>query len=240
MSNLVRYFEKLYKDDKENFYNLVKNNLKNKKKMFIVTSNPETFTYGEKNDNYNKLLMDQNTTLVADGISIVKSAKMLKYDVKERITGIDLVTAILKIGNECGYKISLCGARKEVLEKLLQVIKSEYPNIKLGKAIDGYASNLDDFITNVSKDNVDVLLVALGIPNQEEIIYRHLQEFKKGILIGVGGTFDVLSGTKKRAPKIFRKLNLEWLYRIFKEPSRMKRFYQNNIKFMFKIMKLKK
>ena len=83
-------------------------------------------------------------------------------------------------------------------------------------------------------------MVALGIPNQEKLIYKHLKEFKKGIFIGVGGSFDVISGSKKRAPKLFVKFNIEWLYRICKEPSRLKRFWNNNVKFIFKIQKMKK
>ena len=81
----------------------------------------------------------------------------------------------------------------------------------------------------------DIVLVALGMGNQEKLIYKHIDKFKKGIFVGVGGTFDVLSGTKKRAPKVFQKLGLEWLYRIVKEPKRIKRFYDNNVKFMFKL-----
>ena len=80
-------------------------------------------------------------------------------------------------------------------------------------------------------------MVALGIPTQEKLIYKHLADFEKGIFIGVGGSFDVLSGTKQRAPEFFIKHNLEWFYRIMKEPSRIKRFYNNNIKFILKLKK---
>ena len=86
----------------------------------------------------------------------------------------------------------------------------------------------------------DIVLVALGMPIQEKLIYKHLNEFDKGIFVGVGGSFDVLSGTKKRAPEFFIQHNLEWLYRITKEPSRLKRFYNNNIKFLFNVNKEKK
>ena len=77
------------------------------------------------------------------------------------------------------------------------------------------------------------------LKKQEKLIYKHLNSFKKGIFVGVGGSFDVISGTKKRAPKLFIKLNLEWLYRIVTEPKRLKRFYNNNIKFILKIRKEK-
>ena len=81
-------------------------------------------------------------------------------------------------------------------------------------------------------------MVALGVPSQEKLIYKHLDEFKKGIFIGVGGSFDVLSGTKKRAPKLFIKTNTEWLYRIICEPKRLKRFWNNNVKFIIKVKNL--
>ena len=98
----------------------------------------------------------------------------------------------------------------------------------------------DIVFKEIIKLKPDVVMVALGIPNQEKLIYKHLKEFKKGIFIGVGGSFDVISGSKKRAPKLFVKLNIEWLYRICKEPSRLKRFWNNNVKFIFKIQKMKK
>ena len=85
------------------------------------------------------------------------------------------------------------------------------------------------------KQKPDIILVAWGIPAQEKLIYKHLDKFDKGIFVGVGGSFDVISGHKKRAPKIFIKLNLEWLYRIIKEPKRLKRFYDSNVKFLFKV-----
>ena len=91
----------------------------------------------------------------------------------------------------------------------------------------------------LSKEKPDIVLVALGIPLQEKLIYKHLNKFDKGIFVGVGGSFDVISGHKKRAPKIFIKLNLEWLYRILKEPKRLKRFYDSNVKFLFKVKKYK-
>ena len=105
--------------------------------------------------------------------------------------------------------------------------------------MNGYTKDKDLFFDEISKTKPDIVMVALGIPNQERLIYKHLNKFDKGVFIGVGGSFDVLSGYKKRAPKFFVNHNLEWLYRITKEPKRLKRFWNNNVLFIFKIRKYK-
>ncbi len=237
---MLSYFAKLYSKTKEEFYQDVAKNLKEEKRMFIVTANPETFNHGIEDSDFNDLLLNENTTLIPDGIGIVKSAQMLKYPVKERITGVDLASKLLELGSSHHLKIALLGAQEEVLNSLIKVINNNYPNLKIIKYENGYTKDKDKFFTALKSLEPDICLVALGIPAQEKLIYKHLNKFKKGIFVGVGGSFDVLSGTKKRAPKLFQKLNIEWLYRLIKEPKRIKRFYQNNIKFIFKVRKLKK
>ncbi len=237
---MKKYFEKLYKEGKDNFYDLVKEKLSKKEKMFIVTANPETFTYGENDKEFNKLLVDKETTLIPDGIGIVKAANILKYNIKERITGIDLANELMDICNINKYKVALIGAKEEVINALRKVIKDKYPGIDLVATENGYVEDKDSFFDKIKNKDIDVCLVALGIPNQEKLIYKHLKKFKKGVFVGVGGSFDVMSGTKKRAPKIFQKLNLEWLYRIVCEPKRIGRFWNNNVKFIFKVKKISK
>ena len=232
-------FEKLYNKDVESFYNILKKNLKNNKKMFIVTANPETFMMSENDMEMQKILMDQNTILVPDGIGIVKAARMIDFDVKERITGIDIANELIKQGDALKKKIYFFGAKPEVIESLNKVISEKYPNLKIVGSMDGYIKDKDKVFENIVKLEPDIVLVAMGIPLQEKLIYKHINKFKKGIFVGVGGSFDVISGHKKRAPKLFIKLNLEWLYRILKEPSRIKRFYDSNIKFLVKVRKLK-
>lgn len=237
---MKKYFEKIYKDSKSNFYNLVNSNLKNNKKMFIVTANPETLMVAEKNNNLKNCLLDNRTTLIADGIGVVKGGKYLKYNIKETIPGIELCTKLFEYCNKLGKRIFLFGAKEDVVKKLTQVITSTYPNVNICGYKNGYIENKQAVFEEISKQNPDVILVALGIPKQELLIYNNLERFNKGILIGVGGSFDILSGTKKRAPKLFRKLHLEWLYRIIKEPKRLKRFFNNNIKYIFKLLHCKK
>lgn len=231
---MQKYLKKIYRDSKDKYFNELARDLKNKKKRFIVTVNPETLMI---NDNELKKILDDNFSYVADGIAVVKACKKLNLDVKERITGIDIAEYLLNVANENSYSLYLFGAKEDVIGLLVDKIKSEYQNIKILGYKNGYVEDKDKAMNEIINLKPDICMVALGIPLQEKLIYKYFDKVKKGIYIGVGGSFDVLSGSKKRAPKIFIKLNLEWLYRIVKEPKRIKRFWNNNIKFMFKIKK---
>lgn len=234
---MKKLFEKLYKKSAESFYKQMKNKLDKEEKMFIVTANPETFMMSEKDEEMNKLLLDKESILVPDGIGIVKATRMIGYDIEERITGIDIANKLLEYGNELKKTIYLFGAKQEVIDSMLEVIKKEYTNLKVVGSSNGYEKDKDGVFKKIITKKPDIVLVALGIPAQEKLIYKHLDKFDKGIFVGVGGSFDVISGHKKRAPKIFIKLNLEWLYRIMKEPKRIKRFYDSNVKFIFRVKK---
>ena len=239
-NNIKKYIEKTYNKSKASFHNLVKENLKNDKKMFIVTANPETLMIGEDNKEFSNILLDEKTIIVPDGIGVLKGAKMLGIDMKETITGVELCTKLFEYLNEMKKSLCLFGAKKEVVEKLKEVINEKYHNINLLKIYDGYIEDKDKVMEEIVDLKPDVTLLALGIPKQEMLIYKYLDKFNKGIFVGVGGSFDVLSGTKKRAPKIFLKLKLEWLYRITREPKRLKRFYKSNIKYLKKINEMKR
>jgi len=232
-----KIFDKLYNKSFEEFNKTIFKNLKYNKKMFIVTSNPETFMIANQEKDFKTLLLNKDTTIVADGIGIVKSARMLGYKMAERVPGIDISINLLKYGNQLKKDLYLFGSTDEVITKMKSVLDTKYSNIKLVGSSNGYVNDKDKVFEEIISLKPDIILVALGIPEQEKLIYKHLSKFEKGIFIGVGGSLDVISGYKKRAPKILIKLNLEWLYRILKEPKRIKRFYQRNIKFIVLINK---
>lgn len=234
-----KLFDKLYKKSAQSFYEILSDNLKNNKKTFVITANPETFMISEKNEDVRKMLLDKETVMVPDGIGVLKAGKKIGYNIEERITGIDIANELLKFGNEQKKSIYLFGSKQEVINSMKIVIKEQYHNLKLVGTSNGYVTDKDKVFDEIVKLEPDIVLVALGIPLQEMLIYKHLNRFKKGIFVGVGGSFDVMSGMKKRAPKIFIKLNLEWLYRIMKEPKRLKRFYDSNVKFILEIRKYK-
>ena len=236
---MKKILEKLYKNDKKSFFEILKKDLKNKNKKFIVTVNPETLMIAEKDLELKEILEDDSVSFVPDGIGVVKAAKMIGVDVKERIPGIEIAEKLFEFANESKKSLYLFGAKQEVLNNLKEKIEKNYSNIKLLGMTNGYVENKEEEFQKTIKKEPDIVLVALGIPAQEKLMYKYFKDFKKGIFVGVGGSFDVLSGTKKRAPQIFIKTNTEWLYRILKEPKRIKRFWANNVKFIFKIRKEK-
>lgn len=237
---MKEYFDKLYKNSKNDFYGLVKKNLILNKRMFVVTANPETLMTAENNCDFKGALLDTGTTIIADGIGIVKGAKMLGYTLPGTIPGVDVCSELFKYCNELNKSIFLFGAKEEIVKKLVDTIKQKYPNAIIAGYENGYEKDRQAVFTRIKTLKPDVILVALGIPEQEILIYNNINNFDKGIFMGVGGSFDVLSGAKKRAPKIFRKFHLEWLYRIIREPKRFKRFFNSNIKYIFKIKKILK
>ena len=237
---MKEYFQKIYQDGFEEFTKVLEKKMSNDEKTFIVTANPETLMIGNDNPAFDKVLKAETTTIVPDGIGVVKAANMLGYPVKERVTGVEIVGKLFELLEKQGKKLYLLGAQKIVIEALVKKIKRDYPHIEIVGYKDGYIKDKDAAFHEMTSLKPDVVLVALGIPAQELLIEKHINKFEKGIFVGVGGSFDVLSGIKKRAPKIFIKLNLEWLYRIVSEPKRIKRFYTSNVKFISIINKMKK
>lgn len=226
--------EKIYNEEENIFYSILEDLLTTNKKKFIITVNPEIIMKSYKNIEIKEMLLNDNNILVPDGISIIKKAKQYNINIKERITGVDISSKALEICNKNKKSIYLFGSKKEVLDKLIININQKYPNINIVGFSNGYVEDKDKVMQEIISLSPDLILIALGVPNQELLINKYIEKAKKGVFIGVGGTFDVLSGCKKRAPKLFIKLNLEWLYRIICEPTRLKRFIQNNIVFMFK------
>lgn len=226
--------EKIYNEEENIFYSILEDLLTTNKKKFIITVNPEIIMKSYKNIEIKEMLLNDNNILVPDGISIIKKAKQYNINIKERITGVDISSKALEICNKNKKSIYLFGSKKEVLDKFIININQKYSNINIVGFSDGYVEDKDKIMQEIISLSPDLILIALGVPNQELLINKYIEKAKKGVFIGVGGTFDVLSGCKKRAPKLFIKLNLEWLYRIICEPTRLKRFIQNNIVFMFK------
>ncbi len=235
-SGLERYITKMYSNTKKEFIDELDKKVENNEKSFIVTANPETLMIAQNDSNFSKCLLDENTIIVPDGIGILKGANLFGDKIEETITGVELSKELFRIANEKSKSIYLFGASDEVISRLVEMIKLNYSNIQILGYDNGYVEDRQAVFEKIKKLKPDIVLVALGIPYQELMIYNNLNYFEKGIFMGVGGSFDVLSGSKKRAPKFFVKSHLEWLYRITKEPKRLKRFFKSNVKYVFKII----
>lgn len=230
---------KVYSDSSDSYYIKLSKYLDTNTKKFIITANPETIMIAKDNKEFKKVLKS-DVEIIPDGIGIIYAAKILKIKLKERITGYDTMVNLFKLANQKKKSIYLFGSEEEVVQKSVDKIKKEYPKIVIKGFSNGYVKDKDKVFKEIIKKEPDICLVALGIPQQELLINKYFDKAKKGIFIGVGGSFDVYSETKKRAPKLFIKLNLEWLYRLLKEPGRIKRFYNNNIKFIAYVFKNRK
>lgn len=208
------------------------------KKAFIVTANPEIVVKANETAEYKKTIL-QADYITADGIGIVKAANLLKTPLHERVTGFDLLTDLLQLANTNHYKVYFLGATAETLQKAIENITKSYPNVKIVGSHHGYFDWDENSIqAEIKKTKPDLVFVALGAPRQEKWITENMPAFSKGVFIGVGGSFDVLAGTVKRAPTTWQKANLEWLYRIIKQPSRLKRSIAIPI-FILKVLKQK-
>lgn len=201
----------------------LKNRLENKKKTFLVTSNPEIVMFAQKNEEYKKTL-ERADYIIADGIGVIYGSRIIKNALPERIPGFDLMVDLLKLANEKNLRVYFLGAKQETLDLVLQNVKRDYPKLNIAGSHNGYFDiDNHEVAHNVKIAQADLIFVALGFPKQEKWIEKNIEQADKGLFIGVGGSFDVLAGTVKRAPLIWQKLNVEWLYRLLRQPSRWKR-----------------
>lgn len=195
--------------------------IKNSKQNIIFNLNPLIMYNFCKNQ---KAVREFNKEKynIPDGIGTILALKLKENSGYSQITGVDLVDELLKLSEKNNLKVYLYGSKKHVVEEAKNKIINKYPNILICGIQDGYI-NEKDALKDIKKKKPDVLFVALGSPKQENYILNNKKELKNiKIIMPVGGTFDVISGYTKRAPKIYQKTHLEWLYRMIKEPKRIK------------------
>lgn len=233
---MEEYFRRIFPGSAEEFAKKAEDAMESGRRMFVVTANPEILMAAGRDEKARELLLSEEAEIVPDGISVVKAMGMLGLPVTERITGVDLADKLLHSAGRSGKSVYLLGAKEEVVSTLAKNLKARYPAMAL-RYHNGYDGDKDSIMKEIAILSPDLVLVGLGVPAQEFLLYRHLQDFSKGVLIGVGGSFDVLSGMKRRAPAFFVKTNTEWLYRILREPSRLKRFWRSNVKFLGEVRK---
>jgi N-acetylglucosaminyldiphosphoundecaprenol N-acetyl-beta-D-mannosaminyltransferase len=203
--------------------------------LFIVTANPEIVDYASNHKGYRDLINSADY-VIADGTGVVKAARLLKTPLSERVPGIELMEECLKLAHTNKQRVFLLGSKEEVVSQAHNNLATKYPNVTFAHH-HGYIDLDDNNVLETIKDfNPDYVFVAMGYPKQEQWIKTYEEQFKQTVLMGVGGSLEVFGGVKKRAPKLIRKLNLEWVYRVVIDWKRLGRTKSIPI-FLFKVWK---
>ncbi len=191
----------------------------------IFTPNPEIIMAAYQDEGFRKILNEADLC-TPDGIGVVYGSRILKNPVPERVPGFDLTCHLLEGIAKTGEGVFLFGAKPGVAEIAKKNLEEKYPGLLVSGVHDGYFKEEDeaDIVQQINESGAKLLLVCLGAPKQERWIARHKNDLKVNLCMGVGGSLDVFAGTVKRAPEFFIKLNLEWFYRLLKQPSRIGRF----------------
>ena len=165
--------------------------------------------------------------VLADGMSVVWATRLLRRPVPERVTGIDLMMALLARADQCGYRVYCLGATDAVLEQAVTRIQRDFPHARIVGRHNGYFSpdQAEQIAADIAAVRPDLLFVAMSSPKKEEFLAQWVPVMGVPVCHGVGGAFDVLAGRTKRAPQLWRRLGLEWLYRVLQEPRRLARRY---------------
>ena len=189
---------------------------------FVVTPNAEIAAKALDDKDFCDILNSAQLA-VADGIGVVKAAKTLGLTVKERVAGIDLATKVIEKSQDNSFSVYLLGGKPGVAQVAADNLSKRFPSANICGYSDGYFATDDEAVEKINGANADVVMCCLGAPKQEYFMANNKAKVNAKVLMGVGGSIDVWAGTVKRAPKLFVKLNLEWLYRLMKQPSRIGR-----------------
>ncbi len=194
------------------------------KSLHIVTLNAEMVIAAQKDQLLDRIIRHAHL-IVPDGSGVVFALKLAGVQL-QRLPGIELAFATLELAAKEKKRVGLVGGKPEIIARLTETLKQIHPGINIVSARDGYWKTPEEeetVVYEVAEQKPDLLLVAMGVPRQEYFIDHWREQFPNTVLIGVGGSFDVWTGTVKRAPTLFRKFHLEWFYRLLKEPWRYKR-----------------
>lgn len=194
-------------------------------KVNIISGNPEVLFNGLKNSVLQKSFNDEYSLIIPDGIGTVIASKLLRKPVKEKIAGIDVVKEVIIKADKEGKSVYFLGATEDVVLKCVKNVKQDYPNLKIAGYHNGFfdLNNCEEIVKNIHESRPWAILVAMGSPRQEVFIEKIKDVTDIKIYMGVGGVFDIFAGNLKRAPKWMISLGIEWLYRVIKEPFRIKR-----------------
>ena len=178
----------------------------------------------------------------ADGASIVMASRYLKKPLPERVAGIDLMEQLIRLSEAKGYTVYLLGAKQVVVAKTAEVLVEKYPKLRIIGFRNGYfqKSEWQEISNELKEKKPDFVFVGITSPIKEYLIEYLQNDGNNSVFMGVGGSFDVISGMIPRAPLWMQKANLEWLFRLIQEPKRLfKRYFFGNLQFIMSVIKEK-
>ncbi len=190
----------------------------------VITLNPEYLVRAQSSPELLETVRRADL-VTADGVGIVWAAKKAGAPVPERVTGIDLLQRLAREAGAQGWRVFLLGSRPGVAAKAGRNLTRQYPGLHLVGTEDGYFGPADEpaIIDKIRASGADLLFVGLGAPRQELWTVQNLENLGVPVVIGVGGSFDVVSGEVQRVPSWLQRLNLEWLGRLASDPKRWRR-----------------
>lgn len=197
----------------------------------VVTINPEMMSNPEMIE-----IVNNSELVIPDGIGVQIGLKIIGHNVR-RIPGVQFAYRMLEECAKSGQSVALVGAKPEIITLACEKLKEQIPNLNIIYAQDGYFKDDERVLNELKEKSPRLILCALGSPKQEFFIRDAKKIMPDSLFIGVGGSFDVWSGVVERAPEIWQKLGLEWLYRTIKEPKRFKRIFPTLPLFVLKVLK---
>jgi len=175
----------------------------------------------------------------ADGVPLVWVSRLFGTPLPGRVNGTDLMYRLLQRASEKRYRIFFFGAKEEVLERVLEVVRQQYPGVQIAGSQHGYFTAAEELaiVNKIRTDRPNILFIAFGTPKKELWVKRYLSAMEVPVIHGVGGSFDVLAGVIPRAPLWMQKNGLEWLFRMLQEPRRMwRRYLVTNTQFLMLVL----
>lgn len=196
--------------------------LRGEKAAYVVTPNAE-IAYEALHDVQLREMLNGADLMLPDGAGVVLASKLLRTPVKQKVAGVDFAAGLLGILERNGQSLYLLGGKTGIGELAAQKMLEAHPQLRIAGIADGYFQDEAPVIAKINASGADALFVCLGAPKQERFMVQHQQELHVHLMAGLGGSLDAFAGTVQRAPAWMIRLNLEWLYRLIREPKRFRR-----------------
>ena len=196
-----------------------------KKRSFVVTANAEIIMMAQDDPEYKTILSQTADLILPDGAGTVWAGNYLGYVIPERVAGYDLYLRLLEQAAKKNIPVYFFGGKPGIAEEAAEEGKRRWPGLKVAGCRNGYFSADEEpgIIDSINRSGAVMLFAALGAPKQEKWLAKYREQLTPCLLMGIGGSFDVLAGKVQRAPKWMQDAKLEWLFRLVKQPSRFGR-----------------